>query len=477
MIENISIIGHYTFFVKLLLTITLSSIIGKSVSVDDTEYGVDVTYPIHHQFSNDATSHYAKLYKDTMQGCVDKYSARECESVEQARIGMNLDQPKRQHNYTELGFKQMQLPSHIFKPLLDFYENNKDKKKEEKWSRGYTYVNHWVNPSYMINLEDSSLRGGLQLKQFLWDNVKPIIEEWVGKKVEPTSLYGIRVYSDQAILATHVDRLPLVSSCIINVAQDLREPWPVEVYSHAGKAYNFTMKPGDMVLYESHTVLHGRPFPLQGNSYANLFVHYQPIDHDLNNKYDREHPDEISQKTRPIILPKPQDRIGGHEQDNHDQEELNRLMALHKDKTIEELPKEVIGSNQKPSKAEVNDNKPIFPQTKKEKKQNDPIAELVRVAASLGDLEELEKLLDGTKDTAAILKERDENGWQAIHEAVRSGDLETVQYLIDMGADISSTIEGGGGLLWLAKEFFPVSHPVVQFLIEIGAPEDEEEEE
>ena len=33
-------------------------------------------------------------------------------------------------------------------------------------------------------------------------------------------------------------------------------------------------------LYESHTVLHGRPFPLKGNFYANLFVYPIPVDPD-----------------------------------------------------------------------------------------------------------------------------------------------------------------------------------------------------
>jgi hypothetical protein len=67
-----------------------------------------------------------------------------------------------------------------------------------------------------------------------------------------------------------VDRLPLVSSCIINVDQDLDEPWPLEVYDHNGKAYNVTMEPGDLVLYESSTVLHGRPFAMKGRSYVSV---------------------------------------------------------------------------------------------------------------------------------------------------------------------------------------------------------------
>ena len=62
--------------------------------------------------------------------------------------------------------------------------------------------------------------------------------------------------------------MPLVSSCIIQVAQDVDEPWPIEVIAHDGTAHNVTMVPGDMVLYESHSVLHGRPFPLVGRSYV-----------------------------------------------------------------------------------------------------------------------------------------------------------------------------------------------------------------
>ena len=37
------------------------------------------------------------------------------------------------------------------------------------------------------------------------------------------------------------------SSAILQVAQEVNEPWPVEVYSHAGVAYNITMNAGEMV--------------------------------------------------------------------------------------------------------------------------------------------------------------------------------------------------------------------------------------
>ena len=31
-----------------------------------------------------------------------------------------------------------------------------------------------------------------------------------------------------------------------------------------------------MVLYESHSVIHGRPFPMIGNFFANCFIHFEP---------------------------------------------------------------------------------------------------------------------------------------------------------------------------------------------------------
>jgi len=53
---------------------------------------------------------------------------------------------------------------------------------------------------------------------------------------------------------------------------------PVEIYTHAGEAVNVSMAPGDMVMYESHTCVHGRPAPLKGRFFANVFVHFEPID-------------------------------------------------------------------------------------------------------------------------------------------------------------------------------------------------------
>jgi hypothetical protein len=280
-----------------------------------------------------------------------------------------------------MGFKKIKLPAEIFRPLKEFFDANKDRSKSENWGgRGNTYVNHWESPTRMVSMEDRDYPGSAALKQRIWDQVQPIIEEWVGRKVHPTSLYGIRVYSDGAMLATHVDRLPLVSSCIIQVDQDLDEPWPIEVISHAGKAYNVTMEPGDMTLYESHTVLHGRPFKMKGRYYANLFVHYEPVDHAANNKADREpNKPKLDREGLEKLQRKVGGDIGGHEAINHVEED-----AEEEEGEEEEAEEEV-----------------------------DELSTPAHAAARDGDYE---GLVDLVRNDHSLVSAADKNGWLPLHE-------------------------------------------------------------
>jgi prolyl 4-hydroxylase len=210
-----------------------------------------------------------------LEGCVDFYGAKgkRCTQNEVDRIRMSLRQPASMYNYTELGFTKIRAPEHVFSLIQEFWKKNKDNQREEKWPIGNVYVNHWEGATSMVSVEDASLEGGgFVLKEHIWNAARDTISAWTGQQLAECSLYGIRVYKEGAILAPHVDRLPLVASAIINVDQDVDEPWPLEVIGHDGKAYNVTMLPGDLVLYESHSVLHGRPFALKGRFMANVFM-------------------------------------------------------------------------------------------------------------------------------------------------------------------------------------------------------------
>jgi prolyl 4-hydroxylase len=131
----------------------------------------------------------------------------------------------------------------------------------------------------MVSVEDVNLvGGGFDFRDKIWAMANNIIQEWTGQLSFPTAVYGIRVYKEGSILTPHVDGLPRVSSMIVNVDQDVDEDWPLEVIGHDGKAYNVTMGPGDIVLYESHSIIHGRPFALRGKFFANIFIHFAPVE-------------------------------------------------------------------------------------------------------------------------------------------------------------------------------------------------------
>jgi prolyl 4-hydroxylase len=328
--------------------------------------------------------------------------------------------------------------------LISHWERNKMNQKQEVWPAGNVYVNHWDSPTYMVSVEDTNLRGGgAGLKQKIWDAAKTTIEQWTGMEQQPTSMYGIRVYTEGAILNPHVDRLPLVSSCIVNVAQDVDEDWILEVYDRQGNAVNVTMAPGDMVLYESGSLIHGRPFPLKGRMYANIFIHFEPTGRKLGDN-TLNFLDDLDEFYPPYLLANSPEQPYWRSRNPH---------GWHK-----------------PSPSA-----PI-------QQVNSPPG---HNAAAHGDIERLEAL---AKVNRKALHLKDENGWQPIHEAVRGLHKDAVKLLIKHGADKNARTGAdgrGGSALNLALAFHHAGgggddtsdNSIVNYLLSIGASNIEPEEE
>jgi prolyl 4-hydroxylase len=96
--------------------------------------------------------------------------------------------------------------------------------------------------------------------------------------LEPTYVYGIRIYKDKAILKSHRDRLEThIISAIINVDQEVNVDWPLVIEDNFSREHYVMLKPGDMVFYEGGRLKHGRPIALNGKSFANIFCHFKPI--------------------------------------------------------------------------------------------------------------------------------------------------------------------------------------------------------
>jgi prolyl 4-hydroxylase len=435
---------------------------------DPVEYGVDVSFPIHHDFvSNnynwlphnvDSSIPTPNKYKDMVRqplagrqefydkflsDCVKHFGRKgqRCVVNEEDRIAMSLRQPQSMQNYTEIGFKKIRAPDEVFTLIKEFWEKNKDKAKPEQWGVGNTYTNNWESQSSMVSVEDSGLRGGGRgLKQKIWNAARNVIQEWTGQELTECSLYGIRVYPTGSVLATHVDRLPLVSSAIINVAQDVDEPWPLEVYGHDGKATNVTMLPGDMVLYESHSVLHGRPFPLKGRFMANIFIHFEPVGHSLRHNAKESGGGDMNKKYKDAL----QRGSGGHETD---------------------LPPYVIPG----SKEEAHWRQQHPGGIKSGRKSSVTGSTFAHKAAQGGDLVALQREVARKKD---VVHAKDSNGWTPFHEAARAGHMDVAKYLLEQGSDINQrTNTDGGTALWWAKQELGEDHPMIDLLESMGALE------
>jgi hypothetical protein len=108
--------------------------------------------------------------------------------------------------------------------------------------------------------------------------LQPIHEEFAGVELEPGNIYGLRVYREGNVLEMHVDRPEaLIVSAVVQVAQDLDEPWPL-VVEYGGELHEVFLDAGQMLLYEGATTMHGRPSPMRGREFVNVFVHYRPRD-------------------------------------------------------------------------------------------------------------------------------------------------------------------------------------------------------
>lgn len=86
----------------------------------------------------------------------------------------------------------MKAPLEVFTPLKNFWDAHHDKQEIEVWPAGNTYTNHWEMPTSMLSLEAREFKEGRRVKSQVWDSVRPILEEWTGESLVPTSLYGIR---------------------------------------------------------------------------------------------------------------------------------------------------------------------------------------------------------------------------------------------------------------------------------------------
>jgi hypothetical protein len=194
----------------------------------------------------------------------------ESEYGEWVRCGNYPPQLKR---YTKNGYHKMKMPEEAKTRLLAHYNKHKRSRKTENWRKNQTQTNFHEVPMTMVELDlDRAERDSIGN-----DLIAPILQEWTKTpSLKLNSFYGIREYHRGSELHMHIDRMESHAiSGILNLAQEgMEEEWMLQVVDANGEWKEVATRPGDMVLYESSTVIHGRPKPLKGELFVNAFVHF-----------------------------------------------------------------------------------------------------------------------------------------------------------------------------------------------------------
>ena len=202
--------------------------------------------------------------------------------------------------FSRLGFGVGHLPNDIFLVVYTFWYNAHKNRQLENWSWNDIITNSRDQPSHMYYLP-------CNLRDRFSDALLVLVSGWVNSEVraahltreqkegakthgtplqpvalETTSLYGIREYSHGARLVQHVDKVNThACSVIVQVGQaGMLEPWPLEIYDHAGRLHEVSMAQGDILYYESAKNIHSRVRPMLGSQFANIFAHYRPLRRD-----------------------------------------------------------------------------------------------------------------------------------------------------------------------------------------------------
>ena len=210
-----------------------------------------------------------------------------CSLLEKQKMNYRADElpPETQEalqtipKFTKRGFTDpLPLNSELYRNVFEFYRKNQSYASIENTNES-RYTKFFNN---VIIALDEEILDSFRLY------FQKAIRDWTKiDHLKHVSTFGIREYRNKSKLPLHTDRKDThILSAIINIYQD--HEWNLEIYDHNLQAHQVSLKPGEYILYESATCLHGRPTPFMGKKYANVFVHFQvdmisdPLDIFLN---------------------------------------------------------------------------------------------------------------------------------------------------------------------------------------------------
>ncbi|XP_059089948.1 uncharacterized protein LOC131885796 isoform X2 [Tigriopus californicus] len=191
----------------------------------------------------------------------------------------NLLQPRYVPKLTKTGYRKIKIPDELYEFLLE-QRNIFDLSWENCGHGAHQNCDRRLDGDKFESKENVQLVGSRRpnlVKKVVQQTLEPLLEKWSGIKLTPTLVYGFRRYLRGAWLSLHVDRLHThVVSAILQVDQDVDQPWPLYLVDHEDVTQKIYLEPGEMLFYESAKLPHGRPEPFNGHYFDNIFVHFKP---------------------------------------------------------------------------------------------------------------------------------------------------------------------------------------------------------
>ena len=184
----------------------------------------------------------------------------------------DLSQARMVPRLTENQWDVVDAPEHINRRLLENF--------------------HRLLPEAGIEADMQAIQGGIpkflpqeDLNYEVLHEMTPFFEKWAGMKLEPTSVYGVRLYQEGQTLDDHLDIIEThVISGILHIDSDLDEPFPVQIDNSDGTLASMNLKPGQVMFYESAKSFHQRMVPMKGRYYGSIFMHYRPVDWNITRR-------------------------------------------------------------------------------------------------------------------------------------------------------------------------------------------------
>lgn len=114
--------------------------------------------------------------------------------------------------------------------------------------------------------------------------LKPLHEAWAGQPLLESAAYGLRVFRRGQGIGMHVDTTAThVVSSMVFVAVDAQAPFTLTL-DDAARRHLIVPQTGQMLFYEGARMPHGHLTPLDGEHVAVLYLHYRPVEWNLDDR-------------------------------------------------------------------------------------------------------------------------------------------------------------------------------------------------